>query len=987
MILVAALAALLAGAALVPAVQTWIARDVLAGHGMNGKLGSLSAGFGRMDVTGLEVGVAGGTLRVPSLMAELPLASALWNRNAKVGRLEARGWTLDLSRRAGPAGVTGQPGSSEGEGASPRGVEGARAAAGAFGALLGNGTLPLLVSLDGVELEGDVLLDIAGQRAPVPVHVVIKGGGLAAGHEGSFSLDATAVVADSEIAANAVDAHGRLVLGMSAQRGLERIRIDVGVSDTGGRIPAGQALSAGVSRGVRPGDRDIALELSRGGRRLASIAVRYEGAGQALGGSWKLDLADSDLAIATRTLSLPRFSVAGDGRLDTDLSLGRVHALGRVHGAVGHLGALNPQLEALGSLDFDAEFDVAHEGHSLRVGRLQVSAGGPPSHAAMGSRQAFSLDEASGSVTADDPANDLMELSFVDFPMDWLSGPDHPLVVGKGRATGSLSVRASGKGIALATRSPLKARDVAVSWAGVALGSGLDLSASARADWSGAAWTVRLDPLVAEHSGHPVGTLTASASRPAGTSQPISVSAAWEADLDALAAGAASGAATGLTARSASGEFTASVGDTTKVDGKISVVGHDKGHKVDASLHAEVFGDGTVEFRLPSRVIVGAAPSDVSLDGTWTPGEPDAQVGMELSGTQVSLEHLRLIAAELGLLGSRTGSRETPAPSAGAPAPAAAWGGRKGSVRVVIDRLTGEGEEFKDVRGTIEFERSAILLKKGRCTLAHHTLENIEGALVFDPSAGAPYTLTAKASPYQVDAAALFNPPPKGQDPEVEGHFTVSAALEGHGARIGDLLDNTTVRYVLKSTGGIFRALRTDVADAIPETPTPVSDTLGTVGSAVGSIFGLKSDLGSRNPLNKAAEAVLQFTNNVSEIGFDAASLVATEGPDHAIDLSEISLTAPDERLSGSGHISHAEGVPPQDQKLSLDLQVGVRGKLAELMATAGLLSPRKDADGYAMILQPAHFGGTLRNLDRTQWHDLLARAATAQPGKVKGTQ
>ena len=70
-----------------------------------------------------------------------------------------------------------------------------------------------------------------------------------------------------------------------------------------------------------------------------------------------------------------------------------------------------------------------------------------------------------------------------------------------------------------------------------------------------------------------------------------------------------------------------------------------------------------------------------------------------------------------------------------------------------------------------------------------------------------------------------------------------------------------------------------------------------------------------------------------------------------------------------------------------MDLKLGVRGVIAGYFSTAGLLSSDKDAEGYALLRQPIHFGGTLEQLDETQWREMLVKAATPTPehGKKGG--
>jgi hypothetical protein len=138
-------------------------------------------------------------------------------------------------------------------------------------------------------------------------------------------------------------------------------------------------------------------------------------------------------------------------------------------------------------------------------------------------------------------------------------------------------------------------------------------------------------------------------------------------------------------------------------------------------------------------------------------------------------------------------------------------------------------------------------------------------------------------------------------------------------------------------------------------------------------------DMG-KNPLSKNAEAVLDLTDRLSEFDYDQITVTGIRESDGSIRLTEIALTAPDERLTGSGRIAFAEGLPLQARPLSLELRFGAHGKIAELLSAAGLLSSQKDNVGFMMLSQPIHFGGTLVKLDGSEWHDLLVKAATRKP-------
>lgn len=135
--LAAALAAVLVLLAIAPAVQTRVARMEINRHtGLQGTLGNVTAGFGEVEIEDLHLEANGAVLNLPTLRAKLPLTTAALHRRALVRVLVAKGWTLDLSRAGGKA----------------------ESLESILGTLLIGRELPFELSLDGVDLEGDVLL-------------------------------------------------------------------------------------------------------------------------------------------------------------------------------------------------------------------------------------------------------------------------------------------------------------------------------------------------------------------------------------------------------------------------------------------------------------------------------------------------------------------------------------------------------------------------------------------------------------------------------------------------------------------------------------------------------------------------------------------------------------------------------------------------------------------------------------------------------------
>jgi hypothetical protein len=261
-------------------------------------------------------------------------------------------------------------------------------------------------------------------------------------------------------------------------------------------------------------------------------------------------------------------------------------------------------------------------------------------------------------------------------------------------------------------------------------------------------------------------------------------------------------------------------------------------------------------------------------------------------------------------------------------------------------------------------------------------MTNISGSLAFDPSSATPYTLKATSAPFQADAKALFAVPHSDDLPVFEGHFSVAPSLVGIGINLQDLAARTQGEFKISSTSGIVRLLGSNVATSLHEKSAPVTDTLGTVGSVVGGFLGSEKagDLGSKSHLSKSAEAALDLGNQLAEIGCDEITLVARRSVDGTFALSDIDMVAPDEFIRGTGMIGARKGLGLLDLPLSLDLVVGAKGRVAELLRTAGLADPTKDPKGFTLVSGSIHFGGTLAHIEAGDWQRRLAQAATKAP-------
>jgi hypothetical protein len=427
---VGGIAAALAAVALNSRFQTWAARRALASRPV--AIGTVAVGLDRLEVTDLHVARGGAVLDLPELQAELPVLSAALGHRVLVRRLTAAGWTLDLSRarlgrlaaglskgRDGPParpqladdwdGANGRPGRPSPpfsllSSAYADEATASAAAAEVFGGLFHRLQLPVDLQLDGLAVEGDVVLPPApGSAAPVRVHVVLSGGGLAAGREGRFVFAIKAASTGSVVTAD-----GTLAAEMDTPRTFVRLATRIDAAAVSGKFSPGTKLAVELKAERAAGSEDYQLGVAAGNRDLATIRANYTGATHGVAGTWKVDASDDDLSPFVLGRPLPAFAAAGGGRFETDATLGNLSVSGRLGATVDRLGLLRPALAAIGALKLTAEFDLGVRNGELRVERLTATLAGAQPIAEVAALQAFAFNGRTGALEVADPARDLV---------------------------------------------------------------------------------------------------------------------------------------------------------------------------------------------------------------------------------------------------------------------------------------------------------------------------------------------------------------------------------------------------------------------------------------------------------------------------------------------------------------------------------------------------------------------------------------------------
>jgi hypothetical protein len=238
-----ALLGILLGLALTSSVQTWAAKRIIAGDPSLGvvQLGRVSAGFERIEISDVKIVRPGLSLTLPSATVELPLLAALSNK-IDIRRLDARGWTLELSDVS--SGAVANPASVSSTGA-------VAAFEGVFQAM----ELPVDLSVESADLAGVVIFPVKSGHAPGRAELIISGGQLAVGREGRFTIKADAVLPHGAAPVSRLNSISTLSLRMDTPRTFGRVGVTNETNATGPGLPQGARLLS-ESSASREADRE-----------------------------------------------------------------------------------------------------------------------------------------------------------------------------------------------------------------------------------------------------------------------------------------------------------------------------------------------------------------------------------------------------------------------------------------------------------------------------------------------------------------------------------------------------------------------------------------------------------------------------------------------------------------------------------------------------------------------------------------------------------
>ncbi len=940
------LSLLLAGSLFMSSVQTFIARRALASQpGIQARVDTVSVSLGGAHLRGLTYEQPGLSLTVPSFDSEVPLLDLLKSK-IDVRRLSAHDVAVVIDPAAFPA-SSGEPGAS-----TP------------FAGLLKAIVLPASLRAEGVDLAGT--FRVLGAQ-PVDASFTLKGGGIAAGAEGAFTLTLNASAKQGKLISELLL---RPTLDADGQLGALTAVFNATAESTSLAAPAKLQTEIAITRAGE--GETYHLRIASGAGPLIELSSSWSPGATQTPGNWKIDLTDADLAPFLLGTTLPSFRATGAGEL-TAAAADRFRIGGQLAASLDSLERV-AGAPALGPVKADLRFGFEMKAGQPRVESLALTLSAAAPVLSVEVRQPFGFDLATQKLLPSRPGADLCDIVVLGLPVAWLK-PYLPsgLTLG-GPITGAWVVRAEEDSFAAAASAPLLLPGLRLDAAAGPqfIFDALRLEGS-RARFGPAGLTAGFDRLRMQRNGGDV--LSASVELTRKPAAPLTAKGELRGALSALTAQPLFAGSSQLSGGSALLTFDTSVGDSLTAKALLSLVGlraGSAGELPELTLNAEVSrqADGVLIAKLPISLRNKSASrsSDLELAATLTPKDGQTRIDARLSSLNLHVQDLQAFAALAPVA--------PPAPAVASAAPAAPvspaanplWAGYSGELVLSLARVVyAPGVDVTNIEGTIALTPDTLSTRAIKAVFGGGFLK-FGGALNFLRPSGA-YGLVADVSAHDIVSGPLLRALSPAQTVPLEGVFALDARLAGQGSDPASAAKAAAGEVTMSGKKGLIRALNLE------------TNRFAKAGSAVAGLAGLAGALSGNSELARRG-AQISALNNVarqfSQLPFDDIVVSAKRGATGELEIGELSLRSPQLTLSGSGSIAHLTGRGFADQPLRLSVHLGARGDMASALQTLDLLAPAvadAPADAFQPLVEPLVFDGSLRQVGTKQASRLLARA------------
>lgn len=308
-------------------------------------------------------------------------------------------------------------------------------------------------------------------------------------------------------------------------------------------------------------------------------------------------------------------------------------------------------------------------------------------------------------------------------------------------------------------------------------------------------------------------------------------------------------------------------------------------------------------------------------------------------------------------------AKAAPTPAPPDPAPAsppthAFWRELAGHFDLKFGRVVYAPYEVTDITGAFDVDDTRAELRNLSGKMFDGTWRG-QARLDFDAARGArPYRLAGEFGIENFSAEKIVQSAYPSELGSFSGRLNFHSKVEGTGAMLPQLLDESTSEFDFRSEGGHLRL-------NVPHS------TLASSALLVGGAVTFSPEL----------RAIGRLVKKLSDLPVDEISAHGRRGPDGGIAIEDFKLTTPQLRLSGRAQVPPQADVALAARKFEMPVTLAARDEMAVLLQGMKLVGRKPDADGYFTMTRHPTLRGTLGAPDTTDLYDTLAQAVAGSSG------
>jgi hypothetical protein len=873
-------------------------------------------GLTRTEIRGFNLQRPDIGYRVDYLDADLSVWDIYFRRHVNIGDITATGVEFDYTR------FTDVPRPED-----PDPLDG----------LLGELDVPVMLTIGQGMMEGRLLMPGTGE-APLTVAFRIEGGGLAPGAEGDFDLEAFITDPNADGWLRELEARGKIALRQSESGVFERLRSTFQLHVHGQEVPMEELIAEIEMLQTAEGeDYTAALYHAAAGERvqpLLQLDAQFSDADRAFRGDWKTWAERGQVAGFLMVRRLPEFSGEGEGRFIFSTEDKALRVAGRFRALMEELDIVASEMREVGGVTTEIRFDFNRDDEWLRLEELRLeilsNRSGQRVLAASTHQPMRYHRETQRFASAEGEKELLMEILLEGTPIEWAGlfrGDEEAdrLIFTGGDVAGRLLLSAQNGGLVAEIPESLEASGINASAAGLTLISDAGWRTEGALSWVDGQIGVRLDPMVFTLKGREVARLSGRFSQ----IEEI-VTLRLQADLPPILSQPGIGP-TNLVRGRLEGEFEGHLRGSMR-GALIFLEGRARGAEGDLSpvyvdLQMNWTDEGAWRFHLPVVLDREGEPTRIALSGeAWT-GTEENRFDLRLKGEHVFIDSL------MDLVQAFLPQDREPAPEETYEEPF--WSGSRMTLEISVETLQfQQGYSIESLQARAVSTPDSIDLSAEAVVLGSRV--STQALLSFNPEVSRPYQLEGDLQAQMVNTGVLFRAI-QGRPPTVEGLFSFGGRFRGDGGFPGELSRRLQGDLQLESEGGVLRLFRTE--NPLVALGIGLAGLLGGIGGELGTIG--------------------EIAGEFAFVPYDTFQAHFSRDENLFYQLRDLTILAPELHISAFGTIEHHEGREFGEQPMNLQVNLGARGELEEILGRAGLLGDQRDALGYRQTRTPFSVEGT----------------------------